>query len=397
VKKFFSLATSCLILHFLFAQDSCRFKISLLTCTPGGELYSTFGHSALRVTDRLSGVDMIYNYGTFDFDDPNFYSKFTRGKLLYFVSIDGYENFMKAYEYEQRGITEQVLNLSCKEKETLMNALQENAKEENKYYKYDFVVDNCTTRLRDIVFKNSSNPVDTKNIRPNDGVTFRNLIHEYLDKSYMYWSKLGIDILLADPIDKKISNNEAMFLPDYLLKGFDSTTTNGKPLVATKNEILKATTPIQKAPLVSPFAVFAILFVIIAVLTFTRNTNSFFAVFDFILFFLAGTLGILLVFMWFGTDHPECKDNFNLAWALPLHFFIVFFIFQKWDWLRYYFLANSILLLLLLLCWRWLPQEMNNALIPVVALLLLRSAARYKKFNNDHRKNAGLSEKKNLL
>ena len=401
MKKNFALLIACFSLHFLFAQDTdsnrdCRFQISLLTCTPGEELYSTFGHSALRVGDRSSGADIIYNYGTFDFDDPNFYSKFTRGKLLYFVSIDGFENFMKAYEYEQRGITEQVLDLSCEEKEKLVMALQENAKEQNKYYKYDFVIDNCTTRLRDMVFKTSSNPV-TKNIRPNDGITFRNLIHEYLDKSYQYWSKLGIDVLLGDPIDKKVSNNETMFLPDYLLKAFDSTTTNGKPLVLSKNEILKATKMTHKAPLLSPFAIFTILFLIIAVLTFMRNSNPFFAVFDFILFFLTGILGILILFMWFGTDHPECKNNFNLAWAVPLHFIIVFFIFRKWDWLRYYFLVNSILLLLLLLCWRWLPQEMNSALIPVVALLLLRSAARYKQFNNDRRKNAGLSEKKNFL
>jgi uncharacterized protein DUF4105 len=397
VKKIFALGVGCFFLHFTFAQDSCRFQISLLTCTPGEELYSTFGHSALRVTDRLSQADIIYNYGTFDFDDPNFYSKFTRGKLLYFVSIDGFENFMKAYEYEQRGITEQVLNLSCEEKDKLVMALQENAKEQNKYYKYDFVLDNCTTRLRDMVFNNSTNPVITKNIRQNKDVTFRNLIHEYLDKSYQYWSKLGIDVLLGDPVDKKITNNEAMFLPDYLLKGFDSTTTRGKPLVSAKHEILTATTVVGKAPFLSPFAIFAILFLLIAVLTFMRNSNPFFAVFDFILFFFAGILGLLILFMWFGTDHPECKNNFNLAWALPLHFVIVFFIFQKWHWLRYYFLANSILLLFLLLSWTWLPQEMNNALIPVVALLLLRSAARYKKFNNDHRKNTGLSEKKNFL
>jgi hypothetical protein len=397
VKKVFSLIAGCVFVHSVFAQDSCRFQISLLTCTPGEELYSTFGHSALRVIDRDSGADIIYNYGTFDFDDPNFYSKFTRGKLLYFVSIDGFENFMKAYEYEHRGITEQVLNLSCEDKEKLLNALQDNAKEENKYYKYDFVLDNCTTRLRDIVFKNSSSPVVTKNIRPKIGVTFRDLIHEYLDKSYQYCSKLGIDALLGAPIDKKITNSESMFLPDYLLKGFDSTMTKGKPLVSSKNEILRANVAIKKAPLLSPFALFTILFLVIAALTFMRSSDRFFAVFDFILFFLAGTLGVLILFMWFGTDHPECRNNFNVAWASPLHFLIVFFIFQKWDWLRYYFLVNAVLLILLLFCWKWLPQAMNNGFIPVVALLFLRSAARYKKVNNDHRKNTGLSEKKNFL
>ena len=367
-------------------DSTCDLRISLLTCTPGQELYSTFGHSALRVTNRSAGTDIIYNYGTFDFNDPSFYSKFVRGKLLYFVSIDKFENFLEEYMYEQRGITEQVLNLSCAAKEKLNAALQENAKEENKYYKYDFVYDNCTTRLRDIVFKNVIASAITKDIRPKKEITFRNLIHEYLDKSYQYWSKLGIDILMASPVDKKISNNEVMFLPDYLLKGFDSTTILQEDLlnlhtnlVAEKKEILKPTLQANKNSLLSPLATFAILFVIIGAMGFFKNTNRFFSFFDFILFFFSGTLGILILFMWFGTDHPECKNNFNLAWAFPFHFIIVFFIYKNRSWLRYYFLTNSMLLLLLLALWKWLPQEMNSALIPVVCLLLLRSLMRCKK------------------
>ncbi len=365
----------------LFAQTdtTCRLRISLLTCTPGQELYSTFGHSALRMTDSSAGTDIIYNYGTFDFEDPSFYSKFARGKLLYFVSVDGFENFLEEFKYERRGITEQLLNLSCTEKQKLVSALRENAKEENKYYKYDFVIDNCTTRLRDIVFKNVDGVVITKNIRPKERITFRKLIHEYLDKSYQYWSKLGIDILMASPVDKKISNNEAMFLPDYLLKGFDSTMINGKRLVSEKKEILKPTLRISKAPLLSPFAIFTILFLVIAVLSFLKNTTSFFSVFDFTLFFFSGAIGILILFMWFGTDHPECRNNFNLAWAFPPHFIAVFFFYKKWNWLRSYFLVNTIPLLLLLIFWKWLPQEMNNALLPIVATLMLRSLIRYKK------------------
>ncbi len=367
----------------LFAQTDtpCRLRITLLTCTPGLELYSTFGHSALRVTDSSTGEDIIYNYGTFDFDDPSFYSKFTRGKLLYFVSVDGFENFLEEYKYEQRGITEQLLNLSCAEKQKLVTALRENAREENKYYKYDFVIDNCTTRLRDIVFKNANGAVVTKNVRPGEGTTFRNLIHEYLDKSYQYWSKLGIDILMASPVDKKISNDEAMFLPDYLLKGFDSTAVNSKPLVSEKKEILKAQLPANKSPLLSPLSIFAILFVVIALLSFAKSATKFLAVFDFILFFFSGALGLLILFMWFGTDHPECRNNYNLAWALPLHFIAVFFFYKKKKWLKVYFLVNTILLVLLLILWKWLPQEMNNALLPIVGMLTLRSFMRYKKIN----------------
>jgi hypothetical protein len=356
----------------------CNLRISLLTCSPGEELYSTFGHSALRVTDSAVGIDIIYNYGTFDFDDPSFYSKFTRGKLLYFVSVERLEDFLQEYIYEKRGVTEQVLNLSCTEKEKLAAALHENAKEKNKYYKYDFIYDNCTTRLRDMFFNNADGPIETSDIRPKENVTFRNMIHSYLDKSHQYWSKLGIDILLGESLDKKVTNNEAMFLPDYLLKGFDNTTIDERPLISEKKEMLKPTMQLRKTQIFTPFIVFALLFLIITVLTFLNNTDNFLSVFDFFLFFISGLLGIFILFMWFGTDHPECANNYNLVWAFPLNIIIVFFLYKKWNWVRYYFLLNSILLLLLLILWEWLPQELNNALIPVTALLLLRSFRRYK-------------------
>ena len=132
MKKIFTLVINFIFLTCVFAQQdsnnrNCHFRISLLTCTPGSELYSTFGHSALRVLDSVASTDIIYNYGTFDFDDPNFYSKFTRGKLLYFVSLERFDSFVQQYQYEQRGITEQVFDLSCEEKQRLVHALQENA------------------------------------------------------------------------------------------------------------------------------------------------------------------------------------------------------------------------------------------------------------------------------
>src|ERR1044071_8048397 len=116
--------------------DSCTMQISLLTCSPGRELYSTFGHSALRAVDSSKGFDLIYNYGTFDFNDPDFYTKFTRGKLLYFVSIQKFEDFKNDYVAEGRGITEQVLHVNCEQKQKILAFLEENAKDENKYYKY---------------------------------------------------------------------------------------------------------------------------------------------------------------------------------------------------------------------------------------------------------------------
>jgi hypothetical protein len=360
--------------------QGCNIRISLLTCSPGTELYSTFGHSALRVIDESTNTDIVFNYGTFDFDDPHFYEKFIRGKLLYFVSVSSFSDFMLEYQYEGRGVTEQVLDLTCEEKENLLAALNENAREENKYYKYDFVYDNCTTRLRDMVFKKSKEPVITKNIRPEENATFRKLIHEYLDKGKEYWSKLGIDILLGMPLDKKISNSEAMFLPDYLMEGFDSTTIGSKKLVSEKITLLNPVVQPSKTVWFSPMVVFPFLFLIIVALTVLKTTRQFFKYFDFILFFLSGALGILLLFMWFGTDHPTCKYNLNLLWAFPSHIVISFFINKKRNWVKTYFLSNTILLVVLLI-FGWFFQGLNPALIPVMAILLLRSAMRYKKLH----------------
>lgn len=360
------------------SNQGCNLRLSLLTCSPGTELYSTFGHSALRVVDEFAHTDIVFNYGTFDFDDPHFYEKFIRGKLLYFVSVSSFSDFMLEYQYEGRGVTEQVLNLSCEEKQNLLKALNENAKEENKYYKYDFVYDNCTTRLRDMVFKESKDPVATKDIRPEETTTFRNLIHIYLDKGKEYWSKLGIDILLGMPLDKKISNSESMFLPDYLMEGFDSATIGSKKLVSEKITLLNPVVQPSKTAWFSPMVVFSILFLIIAALTCLKTTGQFFKYFDFILFFLTGALGLLLLFMWFGTDHPTCKYNLNLLWAFPAHIVISFFINKKRNWVKKYFFSNAILLVILLI-FGWFLQELNPALIPVMLLLFLRSVMLYKK------------------
>ena len=380
MKKIFTLCFLIGLAKILFAQTdtSCALRITLLTCSPGEELYTSWGHSALRVENRSNHSDLIYNYGTFDFDDPSFYSKFIQGKLLYFVSVDSFENFVYEYRYYQRGITEQVLNLSCEEKQRLSAALQVNAMEANKYYKYDFLSDNCTTRLRDMVFKNLNGAITTGNILPHLNITFRNLIHQYLDSGSEYWSKLGIDILLGEPLDKEITNNEAMFLPDYLMMGFDSTSISEKRLVAQKTNVLTPTLAKSERPFLRPFSVFLILFLAIAALSISGRAGQFLSIFDIGLFLITGLLGIFLVFMWFGTDHPECRNNFNIAWAFPLNSIAAFFIYRKQSGWQYYFLSLSFLLIAVLIGWKWLPQEMDNALIPVVGLLIFRSFTRYK-------------------
>jgi hypothetical protein len=361
--------------------DSCHLRISLLTCSPGEELFTVWGHSALRVTDSIKRTDIVYNYGSFDFDAPGFYVNFARGNMQYFVSQSSFTDFVYEYQYYKRGIIEQLLNLDCSEKQQLASALAENAKEENKYYRYDFLYDNCSSRLRDIVSKNASAiPVFT-DILPNKKITFWNLIHENLDKCHEPWGRLGIDILLGSKMDIIASSYQSMFLPDYLMKSFDSASIDGRKLVGSKKIILPAAASENKSNGVTPFIAFGLFFLVMAVCSFIKPVaNSvFFAVFDFLLFLATGLQGILLLFLWFGRIDNSCSNNYNLAWALPTHAVVVFFMNQKKEWVKIYWLVSSIILLFLLITWKWLPQEMNDGLLPLIALLLLRSILRYKK------------------
>ena len=359
-----------------FAQsDSCHLRISILTATPGEELYSTFGHSALRVTDSTNNSDIVYNYGTFNFDEPNFYIKFVRGKLPFYLSTDYFDNFIVEYQQENRGITEQVLNLTCSEKYRINELLQENMLGPNRVYKYDFTFDNCTTRLRDLIEKTTDSTVHFgEALKMKE--TFRDLIYEYLNYGDKQWSKLGIDILLGSKTDAIMKPREVMFLPDYLMKTFDSSTIEARPLVAEKHSLFKINySPIEKDNLTHPLFIFTCLFVLIALLSYSKNIfiQKFLSAFDGFLFFIIGLLGILLVFMWFGTDHIMCRNNYNLLWAWPTNIIAAFYIHSKKSWAKKYFILYAVFNLILLGFWFFLPQHMNPALIPIILILILRS------------------------
>lgn len=328
----------------------------------------------MRVQDTYNGIDIIYNYGTFEFG-PDFYTKFIQGKLLYFLSIENFSDFAAAYAWEKRGIQEQVLQLSCAEKQQLSQALQVNSLESNRYYRYDFLFDNCTTRLRDIVAKNSGQPVIYDTVIPQKAPSFRNLIHSYLNAGEQYWSKLGIDILLGSDLDKPVTNQQAMFLPDYLMKGFDSATSRGRYLVSPTQTLLARPVLEKDHSPFTPMVIFSSLLAFILVLSFIpkRSVQGVLSVFDFLFFFSLGLAGLLLLFMWYGTNHSVCQDNYNLAWALPTHTIAAFFLWKKAKWMQYYLLVTIILQSLLLLGWIFLPQQLNISLIPIVLLILLRS------------------------
>lgn len=360
----------------MFAQnDSCDLQVSILTCTPGDELYSTFGHSALRIVDNVSHTDYVYNYGTFNFDEPDFYTKFVRGKLSFYLSVDDYDSFMQEYREEDRGVEEQVLNLTCTEKQNILILINLNLLPGNRFYKYDWTFDNCTTRLRDLVEKAADTSIHFGTIL-HTKETFRDLIYVYLDRNDKQWSKFGIDILLGSPTDEVIDNREVMFLPDYLMAAFDSTTIDSRPLVEKKNELVHQ---VRSAPsggwYSHPLFIFSALFILIVLLSFSTNNfiKRLLVAFDGFLFFITGVLGFLPLFMWFGTDHQMCRDNFNLLWAWPTNAIAAFYMHSKKKPATKYFMLYAVFNLVLFACWFFLPQHLNPSLIPIIAILVFRS------------------------
>ena len=359
-----------------YAQDSSRLRISLLTCTPGEELYSIFGHSAVRVTDSNSVTDHVYNFGTFNFDDEGFYLKFLRGKLNYMISLDQFEDFKNDYIAQNRGITEQELIFSGEEKINIRNALNENLKEENKYYLYNFFLDNCTTRLRDIIVKNHR-PLPALPYAMPAGSTFRDGLHKYQDLSDRPWTKIGMDLLLGTPADDVMTPAQQSYLPDNLM--FSLAGVKNTPIISTTKNLYSITTEKNGKVIFTPLFFFTALLIVFILLSLSQNVliKKILTGLDGFVFFTVGLFGIVFAVMWVGTDHYMMKNNYNLLWGWPMHIVYAFFINKNTKRVRTYSLLTAVFLVLLLCAWFFLAQEMHNALIPLVMLMIYRSGVRF--------------------
>src|SRR5579871_377561 len=376
LRNFLFIIIFCCTSLISFSQtDACHLRISLLTCGPGEELYSTFGHTGLRVIDSAQKIDAVFNYGMFDDSDPYFYLKFARGIMRYSVAAENFGDFMEEYVAEKRSVTEQELQLSCAEKINLFNSLKENLSPQNRDYDYHFYKDNCTTRAKEVIKKNSGEQIVFKNILPAKTPTFRNLIHEYLANGNHSWDKLGIDIVLGSHLDEKATNEQAMFLPEYLLKGFDNATLHNHQLVTNKKIILaEGNKNAGSFSWFTPFFLFSLLSIIFIALTFSSSSSSKKIIegVDVLFFSLVGLIGICITFEWLGRVDEVCRNNMNILWAWPTHIVMAFFTKKKSRLAVDYFRASSIFSLILLGGWFWWPQEFNNAFAPLLIIIIVR-------------------------
>jgi len=335
-------------------------EMSLLTCEPGEELYSKFGHSAIRVQDRRRGSDLVFNYGIFDFDTEYFYAKFVRGKLDYMLGLQRTNNFVNIYEREGREVREVKLNLSPASEMALYQLLQTNYQPENRYYRYDFFFDNCATKIRDIMeaelelsFEKPGHPEKT----------FRHLLDEYVGQ--FPWADFGIDLILGLPTDRKASYDEEMFLPDYLEDHIVEARYSGAPLgVPTAQPLSRSLHPPYEVSRVKPLPLFIAIFVFLFLVSFSAMRTLKYLV-DLVWFSGLSVAGLLLTFMWVGTEHEVCWQNLNLLWANPLALPVLISICSPFPGARTVQWAVLLLSLITIIGFPLWPQEMPLPVVPI--------------------------------
>ncbi len=305
------------------AGGASHLRVSLLTCGPGDEeIWEVFGHTAVRVIDSTQHLDLVYNYGTFDYG-PDFELQFMRGKLLYSLSVAEFEGFMPEYVMAKRSVEEQVLLVNDDQKKALYAFLNRNAEPAHRYYKYDFFLDNCATRIRDVFPRSlGSGFVFGRALPEGARISYRDIMNSYFFRDH--WTRMGVNILLGSRIDKPMSNEDIMFLPDYLRDGVRGAKLNGA-LIAAPPVILLPRAGMQKAGVDLPFFVTCIVALLtIAGLSMPR-LRLLGRIMSTLLLAVTGLLGCIILVMWFATDHQGCANNYNLLWCIPTNIIIAFF------------------------------------------------------------------------
>ncbi|MEG0795741.1 MAG: DUF4105 domain-containing protein [Odoribacter sp.] len=375
--------TGCLLQEAIAVTLSSKAEISLLTCSPGTELYSLFGHTAIRINDPQENIDIVFNYGTFDFNTPHFYLKYVRGLLPYQLTVAAYPDFLAAYQHEQRTVYSQTFRLDSLQKQEVMNRLIENYRPENRLYLYNFLFDNCTTRSRDILVKDLPGKVEW--LTPDSGKNFWNLLDEYLSRSP--WVKWGIHTILGQRGNRKASLTECMFLPDYLMYGLNTARYNGQRLASDAETLYRAPEPDLQHPwYFNPLFVFAAgTLLLIGCLQKFKNTPLLTTT-TLCLFLFTGAIGCLIVFLGAFTQHPITAPNWNILWANPLNLLALPFLLRKNipPFLRTYLKIYLAILVTALPVWAIAQPAVPMASVSLIVLMIylcLRLRAKRTKTN----------------
>lgn len=357
-------------------QDSLR--ISWLTCGPGQESYSLYGHTALRVQNLEMGEDVVYNYGMFDFNAPHFAWRFALGQTDYFLGIQRFGDFVTNYAYHNRWVDEQELLLRQDEKQKLVAELYRLASLEDWTYRYNFLKDNCTTRalqsVEEALNGNIFFPPSKQRVQP----TYRHILHEYAQASP--WGYVGNDLLLGAEVDQPISVRQQCFSPIYaehFLSLLKVKRTDGSltPLATKPVRLVVATvqpTPNTRTPL---FILLGILTLIVSLSVWEAKHRQWWRAIDSCLFLVQGVAGCIVAFLFFFSEHPAVGSNWHLLWLNPLSLLLLPALFYK-RWvgaIQWYYIYYTIAFLALCGISLLGLQEIIIEIVVLASLLLVRA------------------------
>ena len=349
-------------------ENKNRYKISILSIGEGPSLVDAFGHTAIRVKDAQLKNDIVFNFGVYDFNSPNFYSNFVKGRPEYKLAIQNYSNLIQNYIRQKRYIVEHQLNLDQNSTKIIIDLLVE--KLNDPYYMYDYFRDNCTTRAADIVIDKTNNKFKDDKLESEAILTYRDLIHRKINENS--WAALGIDLCLGAIIDKKINTRETFFLPENLMNYLDLYEGD----IIKRNIIYSPESEISyRENLPSPLLINLILsLIIVAITIFNFKSNKWNKSLDSLIFLISGSIGILIIYLWFFSNHFAGAQNFNFLWAFPLNFALIFAIYKNKipNWSIGYIKLLIILIILLFLHWTTGVQKYNLTLLPIFVALLIR-------------------------
>jgi len=391
-KTYFFILLLFSILQNIQSQEyklSKQSEISIITVGPGDILYEAFGHSAIRVSDPVIGMDNIFNYGLFDFNQPNFYTNFVKGRLLYKVGKQSFGRFITSYNYQKRWMKEQVLNLSQVEKQDMYALLEQNVLPHNAEYLYDPYFNNCATKLRDITKDILGNRVYFPSSFSNDSYTMRQLMDKELH--WNTWGNFGINLALGNTLDKAITAEDYMYLPDYVYESFRKANklknNVDTPLVKNEKLLLNFKEIKIKPKWYNPFFIFSIALLLTIIITYRdQKRNKRTKLLDFSIFFVTGLLGLVICFLWFFTNHSTTPNNFNFLWAFFPNLFVACILLQNnmpnWivNYIKFYLTLLLITLFVFILGrfngingYFFGLQEFSFVLIPIILMLFVRS------------------------
>lgn len=393
VKRYVLVLMTVLAVVGLRAQtEGDSLRVSLLTCAPGTEVYQLYGHTALRVQDEGRGVDAVFNYGVFDFRTPHFTWRFVLGECDYMVAAYPFSAFLQ--EYEERGsqVTEQVLALNADEKLRLFRNLATNAQPQNRTYRYNFLLNNCTTKARDMV----EQAVDGRVVYPeqDEYPTYREMLHRYT-RDYP-WAETGNDLLLGAPCDTVLSARACQFLPERLMQDMEEAQIfdkdeNRRPLVGETHIILPDAPEKRMKPAadswqtrlvewLTPFrAALCLLGVALLVMVAEWRWRRMWWGVDAVLMTAQGIVGTLVCFMLLFSQHPTVDQNWQALVLNPLPLvcmpWVVRSARRRSTCLYHY--ANLLWLTLFVLFMAWIPQNFCAPMLPLALVLLTRSISYY--------------------